>query len=186
MPLNQPVIESPSDLVVRYRALPFPSDDLGDCADNHAKPDILRDLDEHANNENVGELLLDILNASDEYDLARIEAAKIVHLYVDDSSPFERQLKQQVWNIFADANEDTMVRQHASQNTCVGFGGDAELEIIERLLFDEDDDIDVRHGAFSYLSHTTHSAFVNQLVPRLHNHDYWSKFPNSIPNLKPE
>jgi hypothetical protein len=180
------VTESPAHLVARYRALPFPSDVLGDCAENYAKPDILRDLDQHANDQTVGQLLLDILSDSDEYDLARIEAAKIVHLYIDESSPLERQLKQQVWNIFADANEDTLVRQHASQNICVGFGGDAELKIIERLLFDEDDDIDVRHGAFSYLRHATDSAFLNRLIPRLRDHAYWSKFPSSIPATEPE
>jgi hypothetical protein len=105
------VTESPSELVVRYRTLPFRSDALGDCANNHQKLDILRDLDEYANDENVGQLLLDILNAPDEYDLARIEATKIVGLYVDSSSPLERQLKRQVWNIFADRNDDTLVRQ---------------------------------------------------------------------------
>jgi len=178
--------ESLPQRVAQYRALPFPSDSLGDCADNHAKLDILRDLDEHANDEDVGQLLLDILNSPNEYDLARIESAKIVGIYVDKSSRLERKLKQQVWKIFADTDEDTLVRQHASQNICVGFGGDAELGIIERVLFDEDEDIDVRHGAFSYLRHAMDLAFINRLVPRLRDHEYWSRFPNSIPEFPRE
>lgn len=178
--------ETPFKLVARYRSLPFPSDDLGDCADNHVKPDILRDLDEYANDQHVGQLLLDILNTPNEYDLARIEAVKIVHLYIDASSPLERQLKRQVWNIFADTNEDTLVRQYASQHISVGFGGDSELEIIERLLFDDDDDIDVRHGAFDYLSASTEVEFVNRLVPKLREHEYWSKFAISIPDVEPK
>jgi hypothetical protein len=178
------VTASLSQLIAQYRSLPFPSDALGDCADNHAKPSILCCLDEHANDEGVGRLLLDILHSSDEYDLARIEAAKIVGIYVSESSPLERQLKQQVWNIFADKNEDTLVRQHASQNICVGFGGDAEVGIIERVLFDEDDDIDVRHGAFSYLRDATDLTFINGLVPRLRDHEYWSRFQSSMPELR--
>jgi hypothetical protein len=94
------VTASPSQLIAKYRSLPFPSDALGDCTDNHTKTDILRCLDEYANDENVGLLLLDILHSPNEYDLARIEAAKIVGIYVSESSPLERRLKQQV-TIFA-------------------------------------------------------------------------------------
>lgn len=175
-----------SQLIAKYRSLPFPSDALGDCADNHAKTDILRCLDEYANDESMGLLLLDILQSPNEYDLARIEAAKIVRIYVNQSSPLERRLKQQVWSIFADKNEDTLVRQHASQNICVGFGGDAEVSIIERVLFDEDDDIDVRHGAFDYLCDATDLTFINDLVPQLRDHEYWSRFSSSMPKLRPD
>ncbi len=172
-----------TELVTRYRSLPFPSDLLGDCTDNHAKLDLLGDLDDYANRESVGQLLLEILMATDEHDLARIEAAKIVGICVDNSSPLEHQLKQRLWKIFADTNDHTLVRQHASQNICAGFGGDSEHEVVERLLFDEEDDIDVRHGAFSYVSDTTDRLFVNRVVPRLQKHEYWSRFPDSIPDL---
>jgi hypothetical protein len=66
----------------------------------------------------------------------------------------------------------------------VGFGGDVEPQIIERLLFDDDDDLDVRHGAFCYLSESTDAALVNRLVPRLQAHEYWSNFSSSIPHVK--
>ena len=89
-----------------------------------------------------------------------------------------------MWSIFADTNEDTLVRQHASQNISVGFGGDCESEIIERVLLDEDDDIDVRHGVFSYLSRATDPTFVKGLASRLHEHQYWSRFLHSIPDRK--
>src|SRR5689334_17977413 len=121
------MIQSASELVARYRALPFLTDHLGDCSDNHLKSEILRSIDEHATHPDVSRLLLDVLNAPLEYDLARIEAIKIVRLYVDDSSPLERDLKRQIWKIFSNKDDDVLVRQHASQNFSVGFGGDDEL-----------------------------------------------------------
>lgn len=176
-------VSHPSDLVERYRRLPFPSGELGDCDENSEKPAILCEIDEHANRPDVSQLLLDILTDSDEYDLARVEATRIVGIYVDDSSPLEERLKRQLWAIFADRDGDALVRQHASQNIAVGFGGESELKVVERVLFDDEDDVDVRHGAFSYLKDAIDTAFVQRLIPRLRRHPYWSKYKTAIAEL---
>lgn len=176
----------PTDLVARYRSLPFPSDDLGDCAENHAKMNILRNLDGQANEPHVSQLLLDILATPNEYDLARIEAAKIVGLYINETSPLESQLKQQVWNIFADLNDDTLVRQHASQNLSVGFGGDLEHRIIERVLFDGDEDENVRHGALGYVQDSKDRNLTARIIPRLTADPYWGTFSRLIAELEAE
>ncbi|MDB5338647.1 MAG: hypothetical protein JWN70_4266 [Planctomycetaceae bacterium] len=173
-----------AELVARYRALPFASDHLGVCPTNHAKVELLCQLDEYFNESIVSQLLLDILTSADEYDLARIEAAKIVGIYVTDASPLDRQLKRQVWNVFADSNEDRLVRQHASQHISGGFGGEAEHDIIERLLFDDEDDIDVRHGALEYIRRTDDTEFVNRLIGKLKVHPYWGKFTSFFKDLQ--
>lgn len=175
----------PDELVEQYRALPFPSDHLGDCDVNHAKPEILQQLGVHANDEVVGQLLIDVLTAPEEYDLARVEAAKIVGINVDASSALEHRLKQCLWGIVGDTREDELVRQHASQGIEAGFGGEDELQIVERILFDEEDDDSVRHGVFEYLSTAIDIDFVNRIVPRLREHSYWSKFESSIPPVRP-
>lgn len=170
----------PTELIQRYRALPFPSDPLGDCEENDEKIELLLDLEEFANDEQVGKLLFEILDTSDEFDLARIEAIKIVGVSVDDSSPLAEKLRRRVWEIFGDRDEDTMVRQHASQNLCEGHGGEGELELIERVLFDESDNIDVRHGAFSFVERAKNDAFVEQLASKLRGHAFWSKYAGEL------
>lgn len=170
----------PTELIQRYRELPFPSDHLGDCEENDEKIELLLDLEEFANDELVGNLLFDILDTPNEFDLARIEAIKIVGVSVDDSSPLAQKLRRRVWEIFGDRNEDTMVRQHASQNLCEGHGVEGELELIERVLFDEGDNIDVRHGAFSFVERAKNDTSVQQLIPKLRSHPLWSKYSGEL------
>ena len=170
----------PEEIVAQYRALPFGTDALGDCAENDAKVKLLAELDDHANTEVVAQLLFDVLSATHEFDIARIEAAKIVGIYINDQCPLERQLKNQLWHIVCNTDDDTVVRAHASQNIEIGFGGADEQQQVERLLFDDDDDIDVRHGALSYLKSTPDVSFAHNLVPRLRAHSYWQKFDGTL------
>lgn len=178
------MVQNTAELVARYLALPFGSDRLGDCPMNHAKVELLCQLDEYANESNVSQLLLDILASTDEYDLARIEATKIIGIYINETSPLERQLKYQIWNVFADSNDETLVRQHASQRISVGFGGDTEQSIIERLLFDDEDDIDVRHGALQYVRKSDDTEFVTRIVGKLKAHPYWGEFKSFFDKMK--
>jgi hypothetical protein len=174
---------TPEEVVARYRAMPFGTDALGDCAENDAKVKLLAELDDHANAEVVAQLLLDVLSATDEFDLARIEVAKIVGIYINDQCPLERQLKNQLWHIVCNTDDDTLVRQHASQHIEIGFGGADEQQQVERLLFDDDDDTDVRHGAFSYLKSTPDVSFAHNLVPRLRAHSYWQEFDGALTEI---
>jgi len=167
-----------TEAVRRYRALP---PDAGD--DDEVRIELLQALESYANDAEVGALLGEILRARGEYDLARIEAIKIVHLYVDETSPLEQALKRAVWDLFADRSEDALVRQHASQNLDAGFGGDQERAVVERVLFDDGDDLDVRHGAFRYLRGVTDAAFVRQMLPRLRGHAHWSRYRDALERL---
>ena len=65
-------------LVAEYRSLPPSSDDLPDTGPNERKCKILFELDEQANDPDVSQLLLEVLRDSREFDLARVEAIKVV------------------------------------------------------------------------------------------------------------
>lgn len=171
---------SPSELVARYRALPFPSGELGDCAENYLKCQILSALGQYANEPEVLQLLLDILSERGELDLARMDAAKIVALEIDGRSPLERQLKDQLWCIAANVADNQLVRQQVAQCLQFGFGGKDEARIVEQVLFDDHDDVDVRFGLLHYLADPRAAALAKELLPRLREHWYWSQFEAAL------
>src|SRR5262245_66687512 len=80
-------------LVAEYRALPADSDHLGDAELNHRKCEILRELDELANDPEVSQLLLELLLNPLEFDLARVEAIQIAGIYVKHPNP----LADRIW-----------------------------------------------------------------------------------------
>jgi len=169
-----------TDLVRRYRELPFPSGHLGDCPENYLKCQLLSAMGTHANEPAVSQLLLDILASPGEFDLVRIDAAKTVGLDVSDNSPLVRELKGQLWQTVSNRDENLLVRQQAAQCLEFGFGGEAEPAIVEQILFDDDDDLDVRHGLLIYLKSPGAGPLVKDLLPRLRNHDYWSQFDQAL------
>ena len=162
-------------LVAEYRRLPASSDALGDCSENDAKTELISSMDDFANADSVGRLLHDIICDTKEFDLARIEAMDVTWVYVDGSSEWEQKLKLAIWTVFSNTEDDTMVRQHAAAKIGLGYGGQNETSIIETILFDDDDDESVRHGAFSYMGKTEDWEFVGRVLPLLKKHEYWSK-----------
>jgi hypothetical protein len=173
-----------SEQVRAYRSLPPSSDTAGDSIENDRKVNIVASLDENANEPVVAQLLHDVLCDKSEYDLARIEAAKIVGIYVTAECSLERELKRHVWEIFVDKAEDCLVRQHASQQIEVGFGGPDEQQQIAEILFDATDDEDVRHGAFAYLKQIKSTQFARELIERLLIDPYWRQYSSSIEKLR--
>ena len=171
---------TPDEIVATYRGMTIGTDAMGDSPENLSKIELLQQLDEHANVESVAELLLDIIASTAEFDLARIEAIKILGIYVGASCTVEHKLKRQLWNVLANVHDDLVVRQHASQHIETGFGGPDEQQMIERLLFDDEDDEDVRHGALSYLESTPDIAFAVRLIPKLREHPYWQTFDSTL------
>lgn len=162
------LIESVEAIVEQYRKLPRWSDDE---EETEAKTRLLEKLEEHANTAVAARLLFGILSATDELDLARAEAVRIVGDSVDSSCPIEGQLKSELWRIACNTDDDLFVRQCASYKIDIGFGGADELRDVERLLFD--DDSDVRAGALTYLKSTPDISFAKRLVPRLRAHPLW-------------
>jgi hypothetical protein len=102
-------------LVAEYRSLPPSSDHLPDTGPNDRKCKILFELDEQANNPDVSQLLLDVLRDPREFDLARVEAIKIVGIYISDDNPLAEQLWAEVYRI-AGKDDDLMLQGWAQQS----------------------------------------------------------------------
>jgi hypothetical protein len=101
-------------LVAEYRSLPPSSDHLPDTGPNDRKCRILFDLDERANDPEVSQLLLEILRDPREFDLARVEAMKVVGIYISDDNPFAEKLRAELDRIAASA-EDEMLQGWAER-----------------------------------------------------------------------
>jgi hypothetical protein len=102
-------------LVAEYRSLPPSSDHLPDTGPNDRKSDILFALDEQANDPEVSQLLLEVLRDPREFDLARVEAIKVVGIYISDDNPLAEQLWAEVDRIAA-SDDDLMLKGWAEQS----------------------------------------------------------------------
>jgi hypothetical protein len=102
-------------LVAEYRSLPASSDHLPDTGPNDRKCNILFELDEQANDPDVSRLLLQVLRDPREFDLARVEAIKIVGLYISDENPLAQKLWAEVDRI-AGSDDDLMLQGWAQQS----------------------------------------------------------------------
>ena len=101
-------------LVAEYRALPPNSDHLPDTGPNDRKCNILRELDEEANDPVVSQLLLEILQNPLEFDLARVEAIQVAGLYVTPDNPLAVQIWFELYRI-AESEEDEMLQGWAQR-----------------------------------------------------------------------
>ena len=79
-------------LVAEYRALPPSTDHLPDDGLNSRKREILFAPYEQANDPDVSQLLLDVLRNPLEFDLARVEAMKLVNTFVEGDNPLCEEL----------------------------------------------------------------------------------------------
>ena len=104
-----------NSLVAEYRSLPPSSDHLPDTGPNDRKCKILFELDEQANDPEVSQLLLEVLCDPHEFDLARVEAIKVVGIYVSEDNPLAEQLWAEVYRI-AGSDEDFMLQGWAQQS----------------------------------------------------------------------
>jgi hypothetical protein len=102
-------------LVAEYHSLPPSSDHLPDTGPNDRKCNILFALDEQANDPEVSQLLLEVLRDPREFDLARVEAIKVVGIYITDDNPLADQLWAEVYRI-AESDEDVMLQGWAQQS----------------------------------------------------------------------
>lgn len=101
-------------LIEEYRSLPVSSDHLPDTGPNARKCEILRSLDAHVNEPEVAQLLLELLRDPLEYDLARVEAIKLVGLYVSKTNPLCDALWVELEQLSA-SDEDEMLQGWAER-----------------------------------------------------------------------
>lgn len=99
-------------LIAEFRSLPAAGAKGADTADER-KLEIVRALDEDANDDAVSVLLLELLRNSAESARIRAEAVEVVGLYVDESSALWQELFREVLRIHGDATESAAVRAAA-------------------------------------------------------------------------
>ena len=102
-------------VVAEYRTLPTDTDELGDTTENDHKCRLIAQLDDHANDADVSELLLDIMRNVREYDLARVEAIKVAGIFVEESCPNYTAVIAELNRICGDETEDEMIRGWADR-----------------------------------------------------------------------
>lgn len=109
---------SMNPLVAEYRSLRTQGPRSQPALDER-KVEIVRALDEDANQDEVSGLLLDLLRDPAELESARVEAIEVVGLYIDESSSRWRELFQELLRIHGDATETEALR--AGAQTYVSF-----------------------------------------------------------------
>lgn len=101
-------------LILEYRSLPPDSDHLPDTGPNHRKCEIIRELDENANDHDVSQLIIDVLKNPLEFDLARVEAIQVAGIYISPDNPFAKQ----IWELLrrlAESDDDEMLQGWAQR-----------------------------------------------------------------------
>lgn len=128
------------------------------------KIEILRELEDLAEAE-VTRFLVSIAGDPNEYDLARIEAMKILELRRfgpdDDREPVARGIQR----VLAD-DEDDQVRAYAARALANFAAVPGVLAAVGARVLDEDEDADVRHNAFFALERSCPTEEAIDLVTK--------------------
>ncbi len=143
-------------LIAEFESLP------GDDSSGDAKRRIIADLDESLGDPRVLELFLKVVADPGEYDLARIEAVKILDLYPPD----DRVGAGRVIAGALDVEDDYLVRQYAAMSLGP-YAGDPEVFKALSLAVLEDEDVDVRHNALWSVTNAEPDERITALLQRL-------------------
>jgi len=100
-----------------------------------------------------------------EVDLVRIEVLKSLPFRKD--SPTNRVRFGEATMQILQGNEDELVRQYAAKSMRCFFACDGALELLERIVRNESDDIDVRHNALSAIEANASSPNCREALARL-------------------
>jgi hypothetical protein len=115
----------------------------------HDKIQAIIGLDKHLANEEVRAFFHKILISQQEYDLARVEVLKIVHIFGDQllQGQWKQQFADVIANILNDSEDDYLVRQYAAIALRSVLDVDSAFVAASQVLRDTEEDIDVRHNA---------------------------------------
>jgi len=132
-------VDHVAELVARFEATPG-GEDGGD-----AKVEIVLELEDHLTDPRALDLFATVIADPAEYDLARIECVKILHL----RPPAGAEDRQRIGRIIAavlDPEDDYLVRQYAAMSLGPYAQDPVVFDAIATAVTG-DDDVDVRHNA---------------------------------------
>lgn len=117
-----------------------------DRPESPEKIEILRQLEESTDRE-VTVFLAEVAARADEYDLARIEALKILESRGITSDSDRADVMRKLQRLLAD-DEDDEVRSYAARTMANFVKTPGARRMLGKYLLDHDEDADVRHNAF--------------------------------------
>jgi HEAT repeats len=132
--------EDTARLIEEYR------DSSRDQPESPEKIEILRQLEASSDRE-VTIFLAEVAVRSDEYDLARIEALKILESRGIALDAERIEVTRALQRILAD-EEDDEVRSYAARTMANFVSAPGARRLLGRYVLDHDEDEDVRHNAF--------------------------------------
>lgn len=142
--------------------------------DDDDKVELINSLN-FENYEDKWDLILEVISDKNEYDLARIEALKIIEIEEIPKNVI-KNLCDVVFNLCLNEN-DYDVRNYAyiSCRNLINYSIDIKNLMTETVM-SEQEDIDIRHNAYSAILKIRSSVEKNNILHMLLNDDIFSKF----------
>jgi hypothetical protein len=122
--------------------------DLGDSSKKVGIINRLEEILEETGDERVLPFFLEVLADAREYDLARIEVLEILKLKDRGDMMTDQEIGRLIKNILV-ADQDDDVRSYAAMAASKYVDVEGILEELEKIIFDEDEDINIRWNAFA-------------------------------------
>jgi len=132
-------VDHVAELVTRFEATPG-GEDGGD-----AKVEIVLELEDHLTDPRALDLFATVIADPAEYDLARIECVKILHLRPPAGAEDRRRIGRIIAAVL-DPDDDYLVRQYAAMSLGPYAQDPVVFDAIATAVTG-DDDVDVRHNA---------------------------------------
>jgi len=155
-----------ADLVAAFRVAPVRG------GESTEKIEILRALEPLADPE-VSGFLGEVAGDAEEYDLARIEAIRILELRPFENGESREAVARTLKRVLANDSDDE-VRAYAARALASFTDLPGVASTAGALVLDRDEDADVRHNAFFALERSTPTAEVVELVRRCLGDDEFS------------
>jgi hypothetical protein len=118
--------------------------------DKSIKPGVIESLEEHAADPRALDFLLHVAADRQEFDLARIEALKVLELREPGSDEERRRIAPVLKDVLV-GDPDDDVRQYAAMAAAYYMSESDLVDAVAQRAFDQGEDIDLRWNAFAAL-----------------------------------
>lgn len=129
--------------ILAYRSAPFDSN-----GEAWGKTEALKALEDLLPDDRVLNFFLDLIADPDEYDMARVEALKVLQLWGPPSEQSRGRVGRRLSEVFL-AEPDVLVQQWMAIAAENFIGLPEVFEVASMLLADPEADLDVRHNCLA-------------------------------------